>query len=496
MIAEARKKLREYALAYVAQLGIRRTSEHFGSSHTVVTYFPLNILSKMPQDEFFFSRLRGSKPVNLYAHIPFCKSKCGYCSYVSEPNPSQDRIENYLLALNKELAMYGNILQGRKIVSVYIGGGTPPILTSQQLSNRLIGPIRKRLNVDENAPLCVEANPATLIGEEGKEKIKTLIKQGTSRLSIGVQTFNDTILRAIGRGYSTGEDARTAIYHAREAGIPVLNVDMMQDLPGQTLEDIESDLQAISELRPNSVTWYTMRVAPNCWLHDRFERPSEENSLVARIMITDALKQRGYTQNSGDRFSLTAKDRDKFKEARSSVTSDMLGIGVSAYSHLDDLIFRNETDIDEYMKIITRGRSPVTRGKYYDNLEERFVANLVLKLKEGIEFREGGKDMFMASAWNYFSCWNGVGPEGRMWDLLQRTGYRKKIPRLVHAGLLEFEGDRLQFTEKGRLFENEICRMLYSPIVDAETKGHNTLAFLEKINWDFSGTPRGYKVRA
>src|SRR3989338_394784 len=106
MIAKARKKLRKYDLASVARLGITRSPEHFGSSHTVVTYFPLNTLGKMHPDKLFFSRLRGTEQVNLYIHIPFCKSKCGYCSYVSEPAPTQERIGNYLLALSEELRMY------------------------------------------------------------------------------------------------------------------------------------------------------------------------------------------------------------------------------------------------------------------------------------------------------------------------------------------------------------------------------------------------------
>jgi len=481
MIAEAREKLRKYDLASVARLGITRSPEHFGSSHTVVTYFPLNTLGKMHPDELFFSRLRGTEQVNLYTHIPFCKSKCGYCSYVGEPAPTQERIGNYLLALSEELRMYGSILQGRKIVSVYIGGGTPTLLTSKQLSDRLIEPIRKRLNVDENAPLCVEANPTTLVGKEGKEKVRTLKEIGTNRLSIGVQTFNDNILRAIGRGYSTGEDARATIQFARDAGIPVLNVDMMQDLPGQTLEDIEADLQVISELRPNSVTWYTMRTNSKCWLHNRHKRVSEEDSLVARIMITDGLKQAGYTQISGDRFSLTLKDRDQFKEARSSITSDMLGMGVSAYSHLDDLIFRNETDIDEYMKIVAKGRFPVSNGKQFTK-EERVIAQFVLGLKNGLELNDLAKTFLVGSIWSCVPYHLGVGKEGKLLDVFRNYAeYRKKIPQLIGVGLLEFDGNRLQFTEKGRLFEHEICRFLYSPIVDAETRGHRIRAFLKKI---------------
>ena len=488
MIEKARNRLKEYDLDAVSELGIARAGEHFGSSHTVVTYFPLNTLGRVSQDEVL-SELSGDGSVNLYAHIPFCRSKCGYCSYVSEPNASGDRVEDYLSSLGQELAMYGDSLQGRTVSSVYLGGGTPTILSNQQLGD-LFDSIYRTFDVEEGATVCVEANPVTLRGQQGQNKLATLVQNGVKRLSIGVQSFNDRSLKAIGRGYIGNEDARSAIVKAKEAGVNVVNVDMMQDLPGQTLHDIEADLEAIAELRPDSVTWYTMRVAPDCWLYQRQERVSEEDSLVARIMITERLKELGYTQTSGDRFCLGSESRDRFKESRSSVSSDMLGVGVSSYSHIGDLIFRNERDVGEYMKIVAESKLPVSEGKYF-NEEERIIAQIVLGLKNGLDLNDSGKDALVGNRW---LSWLRLSPDDRLYDLFQECGYRKKIPQLVDTGLLEFEGNKLQFTDKGRLFENEVCRMLYSPIVDAQTRGQRVRAFFKRFFSD--STPAGFRVRA
>ncbi len=488
MVEKARKILESYDLFSVKNLGIKRSNEHFGSSHTVVTYFPLNTLGKVSQNEVLFS-LNGDNPVNLYVHIPFCKSKCGYCSYVSEPSAPESRINKYLSSLSRELRMYGDSLQGRKVSSVYFGGGTPTILNNQQLNN-LFESIYREFNVEEDANICVEANPVTL-----KEKLNTLIQNEVGRLSIGVQSFNNELLRRIGRGYIDNEDIISVIKEAKESGIKVLNIDMMQNLPSQTLHDVEFDLETIAELKPDSVTWYTMRVAPDCRLYDKFEF-CEEDSLLARIMITEELKEMGYIQTSGDRFCLDKTFRDGFKEIRSDINSDMLGVGVSAYSHLNNLIFRNEVDVDRYMEIVLEGKLPVVSGKSFTN-EEEIVVQFVLGLKNGLELNDIAKTLLVGSIWSCFPSWNGVGQEGKLFDFFKNyTGYRKKIPELVDTGILEFDGNRLQFTEKGRLFENEVCRMLYSPVVDAQTKGKRVRALLKKLSWDIHTTPMGCRVRA
>jgi len=174
---------------------LERSKEQFGTSHTVVTYFPLNTLGEMSEQDVL-PTLKEAEYVNLYVHIPFCKSKCGYCSYVSEPNASPKEIQEYLSALITELGMHKD-LSRRKVGSVYIGGGTPTILAKDQLMN-LIYSIYSAFDA-KGADFCIETNPTV-----EKEKLDDLSKR-VQRLSIGIQSFDDSLLKRIGRGYYTAE---------------------------------------------------------------------------------------------------------------------------------------------------------------------------------------------------------------------------------------------------------------------------------------------------
>jgi len=276
----------------------------------------------------------------------------------------------------------------------------------------------------------------------------------------------------------------------------IVNIDMMQDLPSQTIEDIQEDLIAIASLMPDSITWYTMRTNPDCSLTNEV---SEEQSLEARMLITTALKSWGYSQTSGDRFCLNEESRDIFKGARNDVMMNLLGIGVSAYSHLDDLIFRNTTSTYEYKRMVSDEIFPVKTGKHYTP-EEKLVAEFVLGLKDGIKLGDLAKTFLVGSFWSCLPYMNNgakLTGDGQLFDFfVNYTKYRKKIPKLINQGYLEFNNDILQFTENGRLFENEICRSLYSPIIDAETNGNTLLAFFRKLFWDAHKTSPGFKASA
>ena len=191
----------------------------------------------------------------------------------------------------------------------------------------------------------------------------------------------------------------------------------------------------------------------------------------------ERLRELGYSQTSGDRFHLSEESRDEFKQVRSSVSTDMLGMGVSSYSHLDDTIFRNQMDLDTYVQAVSRGDLPVMSGKRYSE-EEDIIAGFVLGLKNGLKLSDTAKKLLMGSMLSCFRYWNGVGPEGKLYTIFANyTKYRKRIPKLIKHGLLEFDGNTLQFTQKGRLFENEVCRTLYSRVMDAKLKGQRVRAF-------------------
>ena len=368
--------------------------------------------------------------------------------------------------------MFKPVLKSRFVSSLYVGGGTPTIL-----------PIEELLRLAElgGANKCFEANPATLKGTPGAEKLKALVEKGVGRLSIGVQSFQDVLLRAIGRGIYTGAEAEESVRKAREAEFRTINVDMMSDLPGQTLASAEADLETIIRLKPDSVTWYTMRTPANCKLHRQAGEIPMRDSLIARIMIAEGLKQAGYRQTSGDRFCLSEESKDSFKSARSSVDLQMLGLGVSAYSHLGGGVFRNEINTQKYIARINDGDFAVATGRFYD-MHEKIAAEFVLGLREGLELSAIGINAIFGDQ----KLFAGMESPSKLMHFL---GYRRLVPRLIENGLLELQENCLQFTDKGRLFESEVLRMFYSPSVDAESRGKRVLGALKKFWLDFLMQP-------
>jgi len=384
-------------------------------------------------------------------------------------------------ALWGEIEMWRDLLADREVLSLYCGGGTPTILPPAELQKlaRLAGKNR-----------CFEANPATLIGAGGQGKLEALAGEGVERLSIGVQSFDNRLLRAIGRGNYTGKEAEEVV-RAAKARFKIVNVDMMSDLPGQGLEDIEADLGTIERVMPDSVTWYTMRVGPGCWLYNRGERVSEEEGLIARIMIVERLKELGYMQTSGDRFCLGVEAKDNFKAVRSSTHAPMLGVGASAYSSLGRIRFRNTTDTCTYIERVNSGNFPVSSSREYTP-EEEVAAEFVLGLREGLELSGWGRRLLFGNWWDRLTA---SLEQPSMYPLLiHEWGYRKLVGQLIKHRLLELGGNTLQFTDKGRLFENEILRKFYSPMIDAEARVRRFLAAIKRFWWDFCKEP--IRVRA
>ncbi|MDP2973735.1 MAG: radical SAM protein, partial [Candidatus Diapherotrites archaeon] len=308
-----------------------------------------------------------------------------------------------------------------------------------------------------------------LQGKLGERKLNLLLKKGINRLSMGVQSFNPTILNKAGRLEYTVKQVTNVIKLAREKGIETINLDFMQDLPGQSLEDIERDLETVANLRPESITWYRMRLSDRCVLKQADNQLSEMESLIAKIMVAQALAGYGYIQSSGDRFFL-GNSKDVYKSARSNPRCNMLGLGVSAFSHFEEGVFKNETSISKYVETVSKGNLPLKTGRFYSP-EEKIVADLVLSLKgDGVELGKPLRKLIegKSSEADYPKA------ETKKIDLFERYRYIQKIRDLITYKLLEFKGNTLKLTFAGNLLENEICRQFYSSEIDAlSTAGLN-----------------------
>ena len=196
-------------------------------------------------------------PLSLYVHVPWCVQKCPYCDFNSHGQKGDIPEAEYIQHLIDDLKADLHLVQGRKIHSIFIGGGTPSLLTGDAYT-RLLSEVDSLIGLTDNCEITLEANPGTV--ETGR--FKEYVKAGINRISIGIQSLQSDKLKALGRIHGANE-ATYAAEQAKEAGLNSFNLDLMHGLPGQTLDDALSDLKQIIALDPPHISWYQLTIEPN-----------------------------------------------------------------------------------------------------------------------------------------------------------------------------------------------------------------------------------------
>lgn len=267
-------------------------------------------------------------PLSLYIHTPWCVRLCPYCdfnSHVRETLPEQAYLDALLADLDQDLPW----LQGRQVESVFIGGGTPSLM-SAGFYQRLFQGIRARLTLSANAEITLEANPGTL--EAGR--FAGFRQAGINRLSIGVQSFNDHHLQALGRIHDS-DQARQAITQARQAGFDNLNLDIMHALPGQTPAQALADLDQALELGPNHLSWYELTIEPNTvFFRAPPTQPDTDTMADTEILGLEKLVDAGFRRYEVSAFA--QQDRECRHNRHYWQFGDYLGIGAGAHGKLTD----------------------------------------------------------------------------------------------------------------------------------------------------------------
>lgn len=229
-------------------------------------------------------------PLSLYVHVPWCVRKCPYCDFNSHALAGDIPEERYLQAIMEDLAGDLPLVQGRSIQTVFIGGGTPSLM-SPDFYNRLFRQLRTQLHFADDAEVTLEANPGTV--EQGR--FNGFRASGINRLSIGVQSFNPGHLKTLGRIHDD-RAAHTAIAAARNAGFDNFNLDLMHGLPGQTPEQAVADLEAALAWEPPHLSWYQLTLEPNTEFYSRPPKlPDEEHLWEIHQRGSDYLNQHGFT---------------------------------------------------------------------------------------------------------------------------------------------------------------------------------------------------------
>lgn len=302
-----------------------------------------------------------NKPVRLYAHIPWCLARCTFCFYESRAGvPSEADVAAYIGCLKAELGLYArNLCQERLTAeTLYIGGGTPSVLRPEQIRH-FMDVIHGAVDFVNGASLIVEVSPGTLT----REKVGAFVEKGINRVSIGVQSFDDEILRICGRDHDAA-GAVKAYGSLRDGGVSEINFDLMLALPEQTLDSFAHSVGKALELAPSSLSFLDLRVAPGSPLHNSGHYyPSWREDICMRAIYQKMLKTDGRYERTRPHYYILpeqARGRSTRVPCLDSRPGPgcQIGIGVTAYSHIGDVCFINGKN-PEYQTAIQRGHLPV-----------------------------------------------------------------------------------------------------------------------------------------
>ena len=364
-------------------------------------------------------------PLALYIHYPWCVKKCPYCDF----NSHEGSIHNgYIKALLKDLDDDLKFIQNRKIHSIFIGGGTPSLMSIED-AYELFDGLNERLSISKNIEITLEANPGTF----EVEKFAEFRKAGINRLSVGVQSFKDNQLKFLGRIHSGG-DALRAISEAKKVGFDNLNIDLMYGLKDQTIDMCLEDVMQAIELKPSHISFYQLTLEPNT-LFAKYppKLPIDEKIWDMGEQGAELLNQNGFRQYEVSAYS----ERPSEHNINYWKFGDYIGIGAGAHGKITDVesqqIFRTlkPKSPKDYLSKMQAGVDISTK-KEVDNVAFEFMLNS-LRLKDG----------FSSSLF-----------ESRTGLLIKSLS--SELGRAENLGLLENKNNWIKPTSKGFNFLNEL----------------------------------------
>ncbi len=374
--------------------------------------------------------------IGLYLHLPFCLSKCAYCDFASLPLEAAGGLafaHRYLDALNIELDLRAASAEfhGAPVDSIYLGGGTPTVLPAEWLTE-LVGRVGRRFPAAAGAEVTVEANPGTV----DEAKLSALLAAGINRLSLGVQSFSDSVLRTLGRAHSARE-AQAAIGTTRAAGWSNLNLDLIYGVPGQSLRDWEETLRRAIAAEPAHLSAYALSVESGTRLAGEIEAgelalPDEDGCADMYQAAHDLLTGAGYQHYEISNFARPGLECRHNR--RYWANHEYLGIGASAHSYRGGLRWNNVAEVRVYTEWLEQGRLPVARAECL-SARRRVGETLMLGLRRA----EGIEEQAVAG-----QC--GMSP---------REAFGREIEELCREGLLISAGGRLRIPPERWLISNE-----------------------------------------
>ena len=371
--------------------------------------------------------------LGIYIHIPFCKSKCYYCDFNSYATKNEI-IPAYYDALIREIEYYNSIVNKNKyrVKSIFIGGGTPSFISPEYIE-KILKKCRNVFDVKENAEITIEANPGTL----SREKLDVYKDAGINRLSIGLQAWQDRLLKGIGRVHTCKEFIEN-LCAAKEAGFNNISVDLIFGLPGQSLKDWLDTLDNVTKLDVTHLSCYSLKVEEDTVLDRKIKNgeidyPDEELDREMYHNTIAILSGKGYIHYEISNFS-----KPGFESRHNLIywnVEPYIGIGAGAHSYFEGTRYNNEEFPESYISQISKGRIPKKNIEVLtlqDNISEYLI--LGLRLIKGIKIEEFNQKF------------------GK--DLLELYG--EKIENLIKRELISIENVYLKLTAMGLDLANQV----------------------------------------
>jgi putative oxygen-independent coproporphyrinogen III oxidase len=378
----------------------------------------------------------------VYISIPYCRQKCTYCNFASAARPLSE-LPRYLAALELEISQQagppfrGNVAANIQADSIYMGGGTPGLLTGAQMSS-LLGTIRRAFAVSPAAEVTIEASPENVTSETAAGWASC----GVNRVSLGVQSMATAELRAVGRMHDANTVVR-AVENLRDAAIDNISVDLIAGLPHQTESSWEQSLSAVLDLQPPHASVYMLEVDDESRLGGELLRggahysagavPDQDEIVEFYTRAIERLGEAGLRQYEISNFARPG--RESRHNEKYWLQIPYYGFGADAHSFDGERRWANVDSLPEYLSRMAAGRSPVLEVlalEPLEKLEERLF--LGLRRRQGVSC-QAISSQFGKAAWATLA---------------------DKMKEFYEAGWLELDGDRLRLTDRGVLFSNEV----------------------------------------
>lgn len=385
-----------------------------------------------------------NKELGIYIHIPFCKKKCYYCDFVSFSN-LENKQTGYIEALKKEISCYD--LEEYNVTTIYIGGGTPSYIDCYEIKE-ILDELRKRLKNNEtkfsDIEITIEVNPGTV----DKKKLEVYKLSGVNRLSIGLQSTKDILLKEIGRIH-TYKEFLQSYEHAKQVGFENINIDLMLGLPNQSIQDMKDSLKEVIKMEPNHISIYSLIVEEKTPIKKLIEEgelqlPEEIQERRMYWYVKSMLELSGYNHYEISNFA--KEGRESKHNMNCWEQKEYIGLGVAAHSYINGIRYSNVTDLDCYiknmmeLKNVKKQLQSKTNIIYniceIQNLEDKQKEYMLLGLRkiQGVSITKF-KEKYVENPIFLF---------------------RKQMEKLTKEDLLQIDGDYIRLTNKGLDFANQV----------------------------------------